>query len=296
MAAGHSLLRRFGAWVAQWGVGKAVNDVDLDDSLQAITDIARDRAPDARAAVDRLVRAVRHGGTGPDAIAWTTARCTALVQTLLLGGPPPDDLAAQLAVVGIDPDREYLAFRARPGRGNHSGYRLPDGFAVPMGGDLAGFVSSPPGRLGGLLVGLGPARTPLRLAESFHLATRALDTIEAFGLRGVHSFEALGLRPAVLADPDVQSSLRHRYLDRLGGHDAVPELLSTLRLYFACGMRVDRTAERMSLHRNTLRHRIARFEKLTGASLRDPLVAMEVWWTLQTTGRRAARPVRALVA
>ena len=63
MAAGHSLLRRFGAWVAQWGVGKAVNDVDLDDSLQAITDIARDRAPDARAAVDRLVRAVRHGGT-----------------------------------------------------------------------------------------------------------------------------------------------------------------------------------------------------------------------------------------
>ena len=26
------------------------------------------------------------------------------------------------------------------------------------------------------------------------------------------------------------------------------------------------------------------------------LVAMEVWWTLQTTGRRAARPVRALVA
>src|SRR5207302_1284933 len=160
------------------------------------------------------------------------------------------------------PGTPYVAASARgllSGGGNGSERRRPGGLAPGHHRHRAGPGA---GRAGGG----GSARPrgpPRRLAGPFPLGTRGLDRIEAFGLRGVHRFEALGWRPAVLADPDVQSSLRHRYLDRLGGHDAVPELLSTLRLYFACGMRVDRTAERMSLHRNTLRHRIARFEKLT---------------------------------
>lgn len=41
------------------------------------------------------------------------------------------------------------------------------------------------------------------------------------------------------------------------------------RVYFAAGMHVERAAERLFVHPNTLRYRIARFEELTDASLRD---------------------------
>jgi DNA-binding PucR family transcriptional regulator len=53
-------------------------------------------------------------------------------------------------------------------------------------------------------------------------------------------------------------------------------------------MHVERSAERLFVHQNTVRYRIARFEELTGVSLRDPGVAFEVWWALE----RAAMPRR----
>lgn len=53
-----------------------------------------------------------------------------------------------------------------------------------------------------------------RLAESFRLATRALNTMHAFGLAGTRDLAALGLRPAV-ANDDVGAALRRRYLEPL---------------------------------------------------------------------------------
>ena len=51
-------------------------------------------------------------------------------------------------------------------------------------------------------------------------------------------------------------------------------------------MHVERTAERLFVHQNTVRYRLARFEELTGASLRDPKVAFEVWWALERAAMR----------
>ena len=65
------------------------------------------------------------------------------------------------------------------------------------------------------------------------------------------------------------------------GHRLAGELKASLREYFACGMNVERAAERLFVHQNTLRYRIGRFEDLTGASLRDPAAAFEVWWALE---------------
>ncbi|WP_038863553.1 helix-turn-helix domain-containing protein, partial [Mycobacterium avium] len=64
------------------------------------------------------------------------------------------------------------------------------------------------------------------------------------------------------------------------------ELIATVRTYLACGMHVERTATRLFVHQNTVRYRLARFEELTGASLRDTEVVTEVWWVLELAAMR----------
>lgn len=220
---------------------------------------------------------------------------TGLVRALLLGLPRPAGARDQAIVHRIHADRGYLAFRARPGPGHHHEElaaelaRAGEGLAVPLDGELVGFLATPPAALRTGVVGLGPPRTPDRLAESYHLAGRALECARAFGLTGVHSFETLGLLPVIHADADVGESLRRRYVRPAAGIESQPDLLRTIRTYFACGMHVDRTAKAMFLHANTLRYRIARFEELTGATLSTPTVAMQVWWALQHDSLTAVR-------
>jgi DNA-binding PucR family transcriptional regulator len=97
------------------------------------------------------------------------------------------------------------------------------------------------------------------------------------------------LRPAILADTEVGDELRRRYLEPLDATRSAAELLTTLREYFASGMHVERAADALSVHQNTLRYRISRFEELTGANRRDPRVAFEVWWALELAAANAVR-------
>jgi DNA-binding PucR family transcriptional regulator len=158
---------------------------------------------------------------------------------------------------------------------------VSDGLMVWAHGELVGFLAVAPTEVRTGVLGLGPPRRPDRLAESFHLASRAVECAIAFGLTGVQGFDTLGLLPAIVADTDVGESLRRRYVRPAAGLESQPDLLRTIRMYFSCDMHVERTAKALFLHANTLRYRIARFEELTGATLRTPASAMEVWWALQ---------------
>jgi DNA-binding PucR family transcriptional regulator len=149
-------------------------------------------------------------------------------------------------------------------------------------GDLVGLLRDGCRAEVAYAVGVGPARPLERLAESFALATRALDTARAFGLTGLQDLDALGLLPAVLADEAVGESLRRRYLEPLAG--ARGEIAASLLTLLECDMHVERAAERLFVHPNTVRYRIGRFEELTGATLRDPRTAFEVWWALRWSG------------
>lgn len=214
-------------------------------------------------------------------------RDTELVRALLLGLPQSAEMRDQAIVHRIRSDRDYLAFRARPEPGHRHEElaaeltRPGEGLAVRLDGDLAGFLAAPPAQPRAGVIGLGPPRTPDRLAESFHLAGRALECARAFGLTGMHRFDTLGLLPTILADADVGESLRRRYVWPAAAVESQPDLLRTIRTYFACGMHIERTAKALFLHANTLRYRITRFEELTGANLNDPTIAMQVWWALQ---------------
>ncbi|CAM3711071.1 PucR family transcriptional regulator [Smaragdicoccus niigatensis] len=159
----------------------------------------------------------------------------------------------QIESYGLAYDREYFAVRARPTTAMPvrdlervldllPGSGRPRGLAALVDGDLVGFVDhAPPAEIG----------------------------------------VAVGLGPAVVADTEVGAELVARYLSPLGGGDAADALLDTVRAYFANDMRIDRTAEVLVMHPNSVRYRLTRFETLTGANLRDVAGALEIWWALK---------------
>jgi hypothetical protein len=73
-------------------------------------------------------------------------------------------------------------------------------------------------------------------------------------------------------DPDVLEHFCHALLDPLGEHDAErgSELLHTLEVFLRHGGGWTAAAAELHVHVNTLRHRLARVEALTGRRLDDP--------------------------
>lgn len=224
-------------------------------------------------------------------------RDAVVVRGALFGTVPVTELRIQAEAYGLDPTREYVAVRAwlpdavpqrkvmrELGVHDRSGHRR--GICAVIDGDIAGFLCDPPHEVDQGVVGYGPPRPLERLAESYRLAARALMTMQAWGLRGVHDIASLGLRAAVAMDEDVGDWLRKRYLEPLEAGGSACELVATLRAYLACGMHVERAATRLFVHQNTVRYRLARFEELTGANLHETEVLFGVWWAVELAAMR----------
>lgn len=215
-----------------------------------------------------------------------------LLRGILLGTLSPSEMRAGVEGYGLDPDRQYRAVRARPTQnmpadrlerllGAAPGGHDPRGVTALIDRDLCGFVDRPPPETTDAAIGLGPVTSLDGLESSFRQASRAALTAAAFGLRGVYDLGRLGLLPAVVADDDVGDQMVRRYIDPLGDTGAGRDVLATVRHYLDGGMRVDTTASALFVHENTVRYRLRRFEQSTGADLRDPPSALEVWWGLQ---------------
>jgi hypothetical protein len=219
-------------------------------------------------------------------------RRASFVRGVLAGTMAPSEIRVHADSYGVDITRTYVALRARPAAGGsvrelERALGFDDvllrhhGLSALVDGDLAGFTRQRPSREAPGFVGVGPPRSLDHLSESFRLATRALVTAESFELRGIQDIQGLGLRAAVAADWDVGDALCGRYTEPLAAVSSGREILESLRTLIACGMHVDRAAERLVIHPNTLRYRISRFEELTLCSLREPGTAFEVWWALE---------------
>lgn len=195
---------------------------------------------------------------------------------------------------GLLPGAHYLALRARPtpeADAAHlqraieltAGSDVGGVLVANIDGDLWGLASRPPEiELGQGVVGLGPSSELSGVATSFTLAGRALDTARAFGLEGVVSIDDVSLRAAILAEDHLGERLVNRYLGplhELGDFGATLE--RTVRECLARGMRIDESAKALIIHPNTLRHRLDRFQQLTGADLHRTEDLVEVWWALE---------------
>jgi hypothetical protein len=226
----------------------------------------------------------------------------AFVLAVLLGTIDAAELSRESAGHGLDPEREYIAFRARalPAAG-----ALPRRAALALGGggglvtaldhDVVGLRPQRPEPIPGVVVGVGPSARLAALPGAFAKAGRAVQTAVAFGEEGVFSLADLSIGPAILADEALGEAFTCRHLEPLATLGRLgAELEATLRCWFDQEMRIEETAHALHVHPNTLRHRLRRYEEATGASLKRPADLMELWWALErrrlSGGRRAPGP------
>lgn len=226
------------------------------------------------------------------------------LRALLLGSISPEDLQRRSVQFGLDPDGPVVPFRART-LGAMPLHELETAILQATTSDRRGLTALLEGTLLGLLpavpefesldatVGVGPSTSLADAKGSFLHATRALETAVAFGLRGVYRVEDLPLRALVASEPHIGDSLVERYLVPLDGMGQFgPNVERTLREFFDRGMRVEETARALEVHPNTLRHRLRRFEEVTGTDLSRTEELFRIWWALERRGllRAASTP------
>ncbi|MEU1917651.1 PucR family transcriptional regulator [Streptomyces massasporeus] len=219
-----------------------------------------------------LLTGEQQSGTG-------AARSSALVRMLL--GVPPEEVAALLG------DGPWVVVRARP-----DGDGAPDPVAASaLGAALGSALVDPAGEvvrvlvpadrapddpLPGWTLGISSAVEPEDWPAADTQAARALARARATRAPLLRH----GARPA-FADlvPPGEAAAHARAL--LAPVTAHPALTETLRTWLSLHGSWDRTAVALSVHRNTVRQRIARCAALLAADLDDPDVRMELWFALR---------------
>ncbi|MER7479594.1 helix-turn-helix domain-containing protein [Streptomyces sp. NPDC126510] len=218
-----------------------------------------------------LLTGEQQSGTG-------AARSSALVRLLL--GAPPEEVAALLG------DGPWIVVHARPERDG-----APDPVAASaLGAALGSALVDPADDAVRVLVPAGRAPAPLpgwTLGVSAAVDPHdwpAADTQAARALARARATRTPllrhGPRPA-LADlvPSGEAAAHAQAL--LAPVAAHPALTETLRTWLSLHGSWDRTAVALSVHRNTVRQRVARCATLLETDLDDPDVRMELWFALR---------------
>ncbi|MEU1849894.1 PucR family transcriptional regulator ligand-binding domain-containing protein [Streptomyces sp. NPDC019990] len=218
-----------------------------------------------------LLTGEQQSGTG-------AARSSALVRLLL--GAPPEEVAPLLG------GQRWVVVHARP---NQDG--APDaGAASALGAALGSALVDPVGDVVRVLVPADRAPAPLpgwTLGVSAAVDPPdwpAADTQAARALARARATRAPllrhGPRPALadLIPPDEAAAHARTLLAPVTAH---PALTETLRTWLSLHGSWDRTAVALSVHRNTVRQRIARCATLLETDLDDPDVRMELWFALR---------------
>ncbi|MFJ4240114.1 PucR family transcriptional regulator ligand-binding domain-containing protein [Streptomyces iakyrus] len=206
------------------------------------------------------------------------ARSAALVRLLL--GAPPEEVAPLLG------DGPWTVVHARP-----DGDDAPEPLAASaLGAALGSALVDPSGDVVRVLVPAGRAPAPLpgwTLGVSAAVAPQdwpAADTQAARALARARATRTPllrhGPRPALadLVPPGEAAAHAHALLAPVAAH---PALAETLRTWLSLHGSWDRTAVALSVHRNTVRQRIARCATLLETDLDDPDVRMELWFALR---------------
>jgi hypothetical protein len=213
-----------------------------------------------------------------------------LVRDLLFGRLDGVQLDLACATHGLRPTGRYIAFRAslagaadisELNRALQNATEVAHPLTAIIDGDLAGLLTRAPDLDSGHIVALGPATVLAEISDSFAIASENLEAAEAFGRRGVHSPDGLGLLPAVLAS-DLGTRLDGQHfaaLDDLGHFG--DQLEETVRAYLASQRNIGATAHQLGVHPNSIRHRLDRFQQTTRLDLRDTDMLVIAWWILR---------------
>jgi DNA-binding PucR family transcriptional regulator len=261
---------------------------------------------------DRLV--LHHGQT---ALAFELSRRRAVsAAELRLAGDLLEDLeeerlderesSRRMAAFGLDPRRTYAALLAQPANGTTAeGLRRRlatelDALAVPYVStarlDRAAFlveadedetVMSLARRLAGegddWRLGIGRPARGRELGRSLLEARAALDTTDT----SVASYRDLGSLELLL---NLDDAPLEAFVDRVLGPAAHNRwLLDSLAGLLDAGCRWSEAADRLGVHRHTLRYRMDRLREVTGRHPDDPEQRMELWLALKAHDALDAR-------
>jgi purine catabolism regulator len=261
---------------------------------------------------DRLV--LHHGQT---AVAFELAKRHAVsAAELRLAGDLLEDLeqdrlddreaARRMAAFGLEPDLQYAALVALSGDGV-TGERLRGALARELDRRGVRYLSTVrPGRAAFLVVargedealalaralvdveptariGVGRPSQGRGLGRSLLEARAALDAASA----SVASYRDLGSLELLLG---LQDAALEAYVDRvLGPAVQNDSLLESLSALLDTGCRWSEAAERLGVHRHTLRYRMERLREQTGRHPDDPEQRMELWLAVKAGQALAAR-------
>ncbi|MFC4470991.1 helix-turn-helix domain-containing protein [Streptomyces xiangluensis] len=217
-----------------------------------------------------LLTGEHQSGTG-------AARSSALVRLLL--GAAPEDVAPLLGgkrwvVVHACPDGPAPDAVAASALGAALGSALVD-----VDGDVVRVLvpaDREPVPQSGWTCGASSAVGPQEWATGDTQAARALARARATRTPLVRHGERPGL--AGLIPPAEAEAHARTLLAPIATNPALPE---TLRTWLSLHGSWDRTAVALSVHRNTVRQRVARCAALLGMDLDDPDVRMELWFALR---------------
>ncbi|MET9394272.1 PucR family transcriptional regulator [Streptomyces sp. NPDC006624] len=216
--------------------------------------------------------------TGEQLSGTGTARSSALVRLLL--GARPEEVAPLLG------DGPWVVVHARPDTDGAPGPVAASAVGAALGSALA----DPAGETVRVLVPAGRAPDPL---PGWTLGVSAPAGPEDWAAADTQAARALARARATRA-PLVRHSARPALADLVPPGEAAahartllapvtdhPALTETLRTWLSLHGSWDRTAVALSVHRNTVRQRVARCAALLGADLDDPDVRMELWFALR---------------
>ncbi|MFB9569420.1 PucR family transcriptional regulator, partial [Saccharopolyspora hordei] len=180
---------------------------------------------------------------------------------VLLGARNRDELLAELAA--DQPSAVYLAERG-------------DAVVALVGEDALDWITDQPG----LAVGVSEPSTSAGVAEGLRQAEQAAQAAKRGGT--VVRFSDLAGRGLLDLLPDADArAFAESVLAPLRDHDV---LLRSLRAWLAHHGQWDPAANRLGVHRHTLRNRVHKAEDLLGRSLDQPGVRAELWLALHVLG------------
>ncbi|MEU4404058.1 PucR family transcriptional regulator [Streptosporangium sp. NPDC023963] len=142
----------------------------------------------------------------------------------------------------------------------------------------AGAVAAALGEHG--LVGVGDPVGLGDLRAGLDQAGRALAAAGHGTARVVRFADLAGQGLLSLLDADVAEAFSSALLAPLRESGSRADLLGSLRAYLDCNGHWDAAAQRLGVHRHTLRYRMRRVAELVGRDLEDPAVRAELWVAL----------------
>ncbi|MGW4424334.1 PucR family transcriptional regulator [Streptosporangium sp. NPDC004631] len=193
----------------------------------------------------------------------------------LLGDGLP---AGPLVVLAVGGDQEAVLEAVEEGFAAADGDRVVVAVSAARAeGTIAALVEHGP-------VGVGSPVGPADLRTGLDQADRALASAWRRGERVMRFADLAGQGLLSLLDAEATSAFSTALLAPLREYGSRADLLESLRAYLACNGHWDAAAQRLGVHRHTLRYRMRRVAELLGRDLDDPAARAELWVALAVAG------------